>query len=414
MKKYFLFAFILSISLNLSSQNSSIFGQILGILDEPHKSIQVNLGLYSGSNGITNQFLKRYFYNSSLSLEDRKNQLSLLSDNNSMCYILSGHIMYEDHQWNYKKLKSWRIGLSNLDFNEFSFSKDIFGVYFLGNKQFLGTPLQLYGKQTTIKSQTLKIGSGFQFNNFESKFNIGLVIGQYVSNKNLENSSFLSSGIGEQIDLDLKYLAMNSNLNKNHIGSFQGLGASIDLGVKFKFKKESFIAFEINDYGKIYWNKDISGLEIDTMFSFDGVDVKGFFDSLYLDIGSSEELQESYVRRTKIEKLNSQLPWSLNFTGSFAWLPSKFTSHLNARIYPESDFIGNIDLITYYSFKKYFNPGISIGRGFYQEFYAGLGFFGQFGNKYFYNVKLNSLFNTFVNQAKIGPIVELRLARTLN
>ncbi|MBK9632627.1 MAG: hypothetical protein IPO62_16500 [Saprospiraceae bacterium] len=412
MKKYFLITFIMSISLSLSSQNSSIFGHFLSIVDDPHKSIQVNLGLYSGSNGITNKFLKRYFYNSNLSLEDRKNQLSLLSDNNSMCYILSGDITFEDYQWSYKKLKSWRIGISNLDYNEFSFSKDIFGVYFLGNKPFQDITLKLSGKQNTIKSQTLKIGSGFLFNNFESKFNLGLVIGQHVSNKNLENSSLLSSGIGEQIDLDLKYLALNKN--KNHIGSFQSLGASIDLGVKLKLKNKNFIAIEINDFGKIYWNNDISGLEIDTIFSFDGVDVKGFFDSLYLDIGSSEELQESFVRRTKIEKLNSKLPWSLNFTGYFVWLPTKITSHFNARIYPESDFIGNIDLITYYTLKKYFNPGISIGRGFYQEFYAGLGFFGQLGNNYFYNVKLNSLFNTFVNQAKIGPVLELQLARTIN
>ncbi|MBK9272415.1 MAG: hypothetical protein IPM48_12550 [Saprospiraceae bacterium] len=395
------------------AQSSTLFNSEAVLDLDDRSNIQLYLGGMTGSKTLTNQFGKNFFIGSKLDKDLINNQYRKLENNNQLCYIVPAYLRFNLYNSNFKYFNSLRLEFASMYYNDITFDKNLFGLYFLGNKPFLNTTLGISATSTNYTYHVLKLGSAYRKGIFEVKYNLGLVSGQNLATNEIVNSRVTTSGLGESIDLNLNYQSthLTNGLNKSNL--FNGIGVALDLGLSLKYANGNFVSLEINDFGKIYWDNTISRTSLDTHYIFEGVEVAGFFDSLYFDIGSSENLRDKFISRKNLSQHQTILPYSINIFAHYHWKNKKIYSNINCRVYPESFFVGSVDVETYYKYNKHINAGVIIGTGWNQMIYGGVGLHGYIGRSNIYFIRFNSMVNAFYNNSPLGPVGELRYVRIL-
>jgi hypothetical protein len=381
-------------SSNLEGQWGVLFSE--NELEHPglNRSLHIISSVVSGSDRFTSQFATDYWNGGFLSDDSRRDQYNRLKSISDLGLQWSSSLVYDDRGFRYGKLSGMRISYNHFIMHEASVSKGLFGLYFFGNSKDDSIPVALGPSSEKHRSfQSLKLGSGFKSGRWEIRTNIGLLLGIDFVDRSILEGSISTSSSATEISVDLDYTGIGSDLSKHNIWLPSGYGIIGDLGLSFNYSKSGFLSFEFNRLGFISWNSGLKRTIIDTSYLFDGIEVRGFLDSLYLDIQSSQDLENRFAKIESASSLNQVLPWDLTMRWHHSWVGSKFVTNGLFRWMPDSNFGTGVEGSLTWNTFKWLSTSIHAGAGNYSRFNCGLGLGLKIGQGLYFDFRISSLSN---------------------
>jgi len=303
------------------------FNQWLPLNDSWHHSqAGISCEYYLDSKNLTNKFINTYRTGGFIDTEMKDKVLGRLDDNNTMggdgtvqLYFRSAADSARNH--------GWFVGLSHTGVIDASFTKDLFHLYFYGNKPFAGKTADLGEMSyTNLEYQQLKAGL-FKVhdkgaNRAVYAFGVGYVNGQDYLDVQTDPSTLYTAVDATYLQMDLAMESRHADSANHAFGAFNGSGAALSLFYRFEKKDNYIITVQLQDAGFISWNSNTSYIRVDTNYYFDGVEVNNLLDSLYLEVKSVEDYKSSFLKENKKESATSMLP-ALAEVSVEKWLAKK-------------------------------------------------------------------------------------------
>lgn len=359
-----------------------------------NRSFHILSSVVSGSDRFSGRFVTDYWNGGFLSADSRRDQFNRLKTISDLGLQWSSSLVYQNRGFRFGRLTGMRISYNHFILHEASVSKGLFGLYFFGNSGNDSLSVALGPSNEKRQSfQSFKLGSGFKSGRWEFRANIGLLLGIDFVDRSIQEGSLSTSSSATEIFVDLKYKGVNSDLGKNRIFSPSGYGIIGDLGLSFNYSNSGFVSMEFNRLGFVSWNSGLKRTLIDTSYLFDGVEVRGFLDSLYLDIQSSEDLENRFAKIESSSTLNQMLPWDITLRWHHTWAGSKFAANGLFRWMPDSSFGTGAEGALIWNAFKWLSTSIHAGAGNYSRFNLGLGLGLKMGQGLYLAFRITSLSN---------------------
>ncbi len=308
MKRYFL-PLVLIYSTSVSAQFPE---QPAGRLDFSKSFFSVSAGYCLDSKNVTNRFINTYRRSGFLGKDLKDQVLDKLDNKNTIGGSLEVELLYRSKPDSGSNL-GWFAGLSHLGLMDARFTRDLFHVYFYGNKVFAGQTADLSNlRYRQVQYQQLRGGVyGFRERpDHRSIFAAGL---GYVNGQDFVDIKTGSSGLytaldGTYIDLELSLEARHADSSQHAFGSLNGSGIALYLFYQWEKSSVYRLTVELNDAGFIYWNNQSSFFETDTNYHFDGIQVNNLLDSVYLEVKSIEDYKNGFIRQQDDKSRTAMLP----------------------------------------------------------------------------------------------------------
>ncbi len=267
---------------------------------------------FTASN-VPSEFVFSYI-NGDYIAEDKKNRaLAILKPENSGLYLFS---LEAGMRSRISSSGLYLIGSASYhSFAEFNFSKDLFEIYFKGNKGFEGKTAQLdpfwinniqYGKA--------KIGLEKSWSKGFVALHAGLISGNSFFQYRLNSGSIYTEEFGKRIELDLKLRGYDLDNNKTYLFSGNSLGYT--LGGEFKYKLLSKISIrgEIQNVGELVWKEGIRERTVDTIYDYAGFEISNILDSFAINLKSTQEIKNDFIKERIAQSRGYKLPYFWSFS----------------------------------------------------------------------------------------------------
>lgn len=264
-------------------------------------------GFYSGfgSNSINNSFASA-IYNSEY-LDENLIASNKLRGKNiigaemySDCYVT----VMPDSLWKIEKL-GYRFGLSYRKLIHVNYPDDVFNIVLYGNKDYAGRSAIFDGTRFRLLNfQEFQAGFFRHFSDGATKtsiyFGMNLLKGQQLQYINISKGDLFTAQDGTMLSLDAGFQYFTSDPGKKRIYHFNGAGISFNSVFIFENVKSGLtFSFSSRDLGYIAWSKGSYYNIIDTILTFEGVEINDFlapeesdYDDLTLD--SLKEIYNSF------------------------------------------------------------------------------------------------------------------------
>ena len=317
------------------------------------------------SNSLNNLFAERMAFGGTIDseliafIEDDLESFNRLGGNlfGGLTYYSFSDSLLNNTKWGLK------INVEQRSEGFLSFSDDLFRVVFNGNTPYKGQELEL--SNTNIGFYTYqKMGVGvFNKSNF-SEITLSMINGQSFAELQIPNASLYTSEIGDTINIEAFGFAQRSNTNRTGFGISNGVGVALDFKANIPlYDKKGYILLEVNNLGFIHWNKKSVRQEIDTTFSYIGVDILDLMDT---------------TTTTSFDLFDSST-YSSDTIGLYTWLPT-FGKVSLLREFREKDYLELGIIIRAY---RAFIPQIFVGYNYFMTDNAQIGMkasYGGYGN----------------------------------
>ncbi len=335
-----------------------------------------------GSNAITNKFVSDYFLGKFLTTKTKDEVSSKLEAVNRM-----------GAEYNFT------IGLTqscdslfglNHSFLTFSFSdhyhvdarfkKDVFELYFRGNKRYEDKTADLSNFNLNLlhyQQFAINIGHRFLINERGYGWSAGLRLskGQTFLNLSSTDARLYTARYGDYLDLTAALTLRRSDSTKTKLEAWNGTGVSTDLSFFWTDENKNNWQFAIENLGFMSWNGRSSYVHADTSFRFTGVDVSSLFDfadSVHTKINLDSSLVELYLKDRIKKAYTVALPGkiSIRFKG-------KITNNIDLTVAADQFLVSN------YLPAVMISPGFKMQKhtlnliahyGGYSKLYAGIGY----------------------------------------
>ncbi|MBL0104031.1 MAG: hypothetical protein IPP51_09940 [Bacteroidetes bacterium] len=288
--------------------------------------IGINTEYFFGSNALTNELGSTYFRNSFIT-DDMKDQVSpKLKDKNYFGAGFSAGVQYKHkpdsmfglrHVW-------YEVNFSNNYHFSSDFSKDVFEVYFRGNKNYAKKTADLSDflfRQLNYQQATFTFGHWFRHetNIIEWWGGFGINKGQKYLLIEAPRATVFTSEFGDYIDLDANLHIHRSDSVKNNITDVNGLGGTMQFGFKWTDSKKRLLRVQASNIGFISWNSKSSFVTADTAFRFEGVDISELFnfaDTVESSINLDSSLVQPYLKNRTYLAETTWLPATIQVSYS--------------------------------------------------------------------------------------------------
>jgi hypothetical protein len=275
----------------------------------------------------------------------------------------------------------WIIGIKDINQVHSSFTRDLFEVYFRGNKNYAGTTAELAPfNYRLLKYQQLQFGLSKSINKdsirIEMGAAIGLNIGQQLIDIHSTRADLYTEDIGEYLDVNANIEIHRSDSAKTAFGSFNGAGSSVDLFFNETIKKKHFFFARISNLGFIQWNRNSTELTTDSSFRFEGVDVSKLFDftdTIKSKVTLDSTVTQPFLSRRKYSSYTSFLPAKIEFTYLRTVGHRNMKIGAGANYMLSADYLPLVHLDWYYPFKNNLLV-VNVSYGGYTTFGTGLYF----------------------------------------
>ncbi|HNQ61890.1 MAG TPA: DUF5723 family protein [Bacteroidia bacterium] len=282
------------------------------------------------------------------------------------------------------------IRLSNRSFIHSNFTKDLFELYFRGNKNYadkvaeLG-PFQL--KSYTYQQFSYGIERHHQKNKksyfWSAAFSVN--IGQKYSSYDSPASTLYTASDGSYLDVDLDLLIRTSDSAQSSLGSFNGYGFSGSGMLVIKDEDQNAWAFSADNFGYIRWTKESAQIPVDSVFRFEGIDATDIFDfsdTIRKEITSDSAYIQSFVTDRRKKAFNDMLPLHLSASYSAQVMPGKLVLMIGA----EQILFSGAGLRGYsrlkYNFKRKHQLALTASYGGYTFWNLGIAYNAQLGRSW--------------------------------
>jgi hypothetical protein len=274
-------------------------------------TIQLNSGFYSASNALTNRLISDYYYHRFISNQTKDDVSSKISPQNIFGVAFQGNLSYI-----YKpstSLSRFIFTVNHRLYDECQFHKDVFDLYFRGNKRFAGQTASL--DNSRFRSMLYyQIGFGIGQGTTEDRltwFAIGsLCIGDEFLDINSSKGSLYTSQEGDYIDANLNISIHKSDSAKTGPFNVNGKGFAINAGMTYLLGENTKLHTLFHDIGFMRFNEQSSSVRIDTTTRFEGIDANSLFsftDSFTLVRNDSDYIQQ-FISDRKKTNYNRWLP----------------------------------------------------------------------------------------------------------
>jgi hypothetical protein len=282
------------------------------------KNISLSSDFYYGSTAITNKFFNYYYLGKFIDTELKNDVSRRLHDKNNRLGVgANASLMYTYKIKEDTTSKSiYYISIGSRHFAEANFSRDLFELYFRGNKSFEGESadfnnfhFRLY-EYHKITWGNLIINSGDS-----AKLSFGysgsVLLGQRFNDIKLVGNIYTAQH-GEYLDVTANGTMHATDSAHTSIGSVNGYGASVDFYFRYPLSKSVSLQLLVSDLGFINWNNKTNVIAVDTSYHFEGVAVDDLFDFTDTVFGTSSlsdtaQANTFLTRHTK-EKYSTVLP----------------------------------------------------------------------------------------------------------
>ncbi|MEM0998712.1 MAG: DUF5723 family protein [Bacteroidota bacterium] len=193
-----------------------------------------------------------------------------------------------------------------------------FGLIFKGNGPYAGDTVSDAGISGRLYStRRLGVGTAFEFGKLKFGVRLNLIQGLRMADLDRLNYSLYTHPDGIQIDLQANYsLSATADLGNVGIASFQGFGASLDLGVTYDINEKFRVEASVTDAGFTSWQTEKIEDNID--IDWQGVSITSLFDDSIPEILEAEvdSLRELVFPDTVQSNLTLSTPLSLRLGGT--------------------------------------------------------------------------------------------------
>ncbi len=271
-----------------------------------------------GSNALTYELAKTYFVNGFIT-DKMKDQVSKhLDDLNRIGGEFSTEIYYRHTPDSMFKRKnwSWFTGVKNIDHVHSKFPRDLFEVYFRGNKNYEGKTADFSGfNYLLLKYQQVQFGLSKLILKdsaiFEAGAAVGFNMGQQLFRFESGKIDLYTENFGTYFDVNASVdIHASDSLHKN-FGAFNGFGISTDLFFNATIREKHQLFFKISNLGFIRWNDHSAEINADTSFRFEGIAVNELFnftDTIKTSFNADSIAEQSFLTHRKYHGYTLFLP----------------------------------------------------------------------------------------------------------
>lgn len=268
MKKIFILTFSLLTYFGQAQEFNKIF--IDSLFNDQLISFKSTNG-YS-STSLNNAFINKFIYGGFIDSE-------LINDNLGRNFnSVGGEFNQELTYYNGNLLKNkpelgLMFNISDINFISSNYSADLYETVFKGNTESIGDTLDFsFGHAQYLHYQN--IGFGVFNKTTLSYIRLNFIIGHSSFNNQLGSTKLHLNETNETLFLKLNGEGFNTI--DNSYMSANGYGASVELNHNFIFEsqkgRKQIINFNLSNVGAIFWNKNTSYFQIDSNYSFSGID----------------------------------------------------------------------------------------------------------------------------------------------
>jgi hypothetical protein len=295
-------------------------------------AVGISTDYFFDSDAITNELALEYLNKGFITDEMKDRVTEKLSDMNRLGAQENNEIYYMrfDSVFGMKNsFYSFRLN-NRYHFNS-TFSRDVFELYFRGNKDFAGKQADLNDFVfQELFYQQFNFSFGHRYYRGENLFGYmaGLTFNKGQKHYLLEAEKALiyTDVYGEYIDLDVNGKLYMSDSSANRFGAFKGMGFSGDFSFYWQSKNKNMLTLTAENLGYIRWNSNSTYVPIDTVFHFEGIDVSYLFDledTIRKTISLDSSLVEPYLTHREKKSYIKPTPALLKVNYRYILQPEK-------------------------------------------------------------------------------------------
>ena len=384
-----------------------------------HHSIGFSTEYFFASNAITNRFAIGYFRGEFID-DARKNSVSKnLSPHNRFGSGFNTEIKFARLNKTIFNLPHsfYSVSLGNHYYINSTFKKDVFELYFRGNKSYAGKTADLGKfKYNQVIYQQLNFTFGHNFmgneNNFGYSAGLSFNKGQKLYKISASRASLFTEKNGEYLDLDANLKIHQSDSTKHDINDWNGTGCSADFSFFWNDQKNNKLKLTAVNFGFINWNNNTAHVVADTSLRFEGVDVAKLFllsDSIKESISLDSSLVEPYLSAREKKSYLSPLPALLSLSYQYILKPGKMDLEAEINYLFFASYTLHESVAFSYTIKNIHRLSLKTTYGGYTGFQAGLAYSTLFLKNWMFTVQsdyLSSLVNPDKGHAQ-GAFVSL-------
>ncbi len=308
----------LSILVLILISSGGVIAQSMGnnvsfMSDEVNQSIELEgFGAY-GSNVMDVETMKLFYRGGFFDNDLKSESLNRLGTKNLLGGEYGARVSYLNPSVKWLDSAGFYVTYEINGGGGVSFTQDLFRLAFEGNQQYVGDSAILSGTEFTSYAFK-KIGFGYNRGN---RLKIGLALLSF------DNYSF------GQINRGLYYADPNNDslslrlsgdwisANKNNLGSPVGLGVGVDFEMNLPYENNDSLdiprlVLGVRNFGVFVSSKQMDVLEIDTLYSYRGVEMNSMSD-FQQDLFSEVALQDSLLPEPIQDRKVKLLPFEFYF-----------------------------------------------------------------------------------------------------
>ncbi len=304
----------LCIVLFLFALNYYVVGQSAGFFSnrfqDEKRSVYLNYNHSFTATTLPSQFVFSYINGDFISEESKEKAISALGSENSGIYDFS---MESGLRYRLKSEGLFLVvGISYNIFTEFEFSKDLFELYFKGNRGFEGKTAEL-GPFSISNIQYGKAKLGLERNWSKGYISIyaGALSGSTFFEYHLNKGTLYTAEFGKKIELNLNMEGYD--LEKNLL--FTGKSLGYCLGASFRYEPISRLNIyaDIQNLGDVVWSGGVRNRIVDTLYNYSGFEISNILDSFAINLKSTQDIENDFIENRFIDSKKQKLPyvWSV-------------------------------------------------------------------------------------------------------
>ncbi|MBK8954205.1 MAG: hypothetical protein IPM34_01430 [Saprospiraceae bacterium] len=362
-----LFYFTVSASLIVAQDYNHLFDRVSDV-----KTLSIGVCAYQdmASDGITSSFFKDYIAGGFITEEQKDECIAAMNTKNRALISYGGNASVK-LGWGGSATKLiFEAGYNS--FNEVFFHKDVFVLYFKGNKSYEGKSAGLDPFLVNrIDYSGFSFGLEKAYSSFRIQLKAGLVSGLDYLTVETQNSSLYTAPEGKFVELKMQLESSDLNSASPGIWNTKGMGVRGEIGINWQAMGILDLGFQVRNLGFIDWNDQLRKRNIDTLYQYSGIEIDNLLDTFSITVKSIKEIESDFVKTKYNQSKRSQLPAE--------WLATAGLKLLNDKLYLNlgvggirSDFSQtNYFINSQYRFSEGFATGLLIKKHSYASWDVG-------------------------------------------
>lgn len=368
----------------------------------------IETGTEYHANSLSNAFTQKFIVGGTISNEQTQNtfdkqalinRFAVQSFNEFRCFLGAKKLGKDSLSWG---VKAGIYGHANL-----FFSKDAFGLAFLGNENYLGNTAN-FSELSFHTSVFQKIGFGIFNKSNKSSLFLNVVNLQQYAKSYVRKGYLTQNEDASEIELKLQGdLAFTSNN-----GLSNGIGFALDfdkrIPVQLMNEQKAIIQIQVQNLGLAFVNKGLTRYEMDSTYEYNGFQINQLIQANSL-FGSDFSLMDSLKIQQRVTKSWVILPAFIQVAKLIdAASTKKVQTYYGIKLYPTFAAIPAGFFGVYWKLNPHYSIASSVSYGAFGKFRNGWYF--TYTGKKVTSVLGSDDFLGFVSKKAFGQSLFLRFS----